>query len=637
MPVDGRLILGCAVMEGRVINEAPVDPSANRRYVLQQLRHRVETYRHRHRTCETQYERHRREVMERQREEARRLQQLLIGDAQVSRKNQQRQGRNGIKMSAGDQQSIQGTSEDFQGALRQNSSPSAYLPTPHYSSKVSRNRWNGTHPGQFDSKISQLQHQGASNTWGYNGLNESLNPRSFSRSVSFPGHNDVAKSSEAPGLALPAAGQHGPVQQVKRMGANAYSSCVFSGAADAARNGDVQVAADDGDLQSIMQALDEENAFDILEEVMRDVPRETPSLVTSQSVPGTDTQRARSVPGSLPQHLRHAMFEERGHFQGPPVRSEAPLQYCSQQSDTQQSHTLLHGQSVPAQHQQPVSSGTGLPAQGQSACTAPYNNPQIQPQHQTNWQLHQESVQNLVLQEKEKRRQQLLGLCHGGGGVTTLPTNRRVMQHQPQITVQPPLISQGVPLSQVASNSGLLQSSEHSFQGRNHTFKAPQARRNFGSSWSSPSSSGGELLAPQPRDRSNSYHGQPNKLSVPYPTRSLTPPMRAQNEMAPDMNSLGSTTPFSHFLPGASSQASAPAESLSNGKGSTGSLSSLVSSLLYKDTSAPADILPSPATLHTDTESEFDKMLRNPPSGFDLLSEIGNCIDDSVMDTGATA
>jgi hypothetical protein len=52
--------------------------------------------------------------MERQREEARRLQQLLIGDAQVSRKNQQRQGRNGIKMSAGDQQSIQGTSEDFQ-------------------------------------------------------------------------------------------------------------------------------------------------------------------------------------------------------------------------------------------------------------------------------------------------------------------------------------------------------------------------------------------------------------------------------------------------------------------------------------------------------------------------------------------
>ena len=114
MPVDGRLILGCEVMEGRVINEAPVDPSANRRYVLQQLRHRVESYRHRQRTCETQYDRHRREVMERQQEETRRIQRLLIGEVQVARKNQQRQGKNGVKMSAGDQQSIQGTSDDFQ-------------------------------------------------------------------------------------------------------------------------------------------------------------------------------------------------------------------------------------------------------------------------------------------------------------------------------------------------------------------------------------------------------------------------------------------------------------------------------------------------------------------------------------------
>ena len=411
---------------------------------------------------------------------------------------------------------------------------------------------------------------------------------------------------------------------------NTFSSCVYSEAPDAARNGDVQMPADDGDLQSIMQALGvfqstgEQNPFDILEEVMRDthtVPRETPNLVTSQTV-HTDMQRARSFPGS-PQHLRHAIFEDRGHFPGPPVHSEAPLQYCSQQSDARQSQALLYGQSVPAQH----SSGTGLPVQVPNGCT-PYS-PQIQPQNQPNWQLHQESVQNLVLREKEKHRQ-LLGLGHGV--VNTIPTNRGVLPHQPQITVQPPLpdmVNPGVPLPQMDSNSGLLQSSEHSFQGRNHHFKAPQARRTVSSVWPPSSPSGGDLLAPQPRDRSNSYHGQPSKLSVPYPTRSLTPPMRAQTGMTPDMNSsLGSTTPFSHFLPGASSQVSAPAENLGNDKGSTGSLSSLVSSLLYRDTSAHGDIFP---CLHTDTELEFDRMLSDPPSGFDLLSEIGNCVDDSVM------
>lgn len=95
------------------MNETPADPSANRRYVLQQLRQRLESYKLRHRMCETQYDRHRREVLEREREEARRLQQLL---GEVARKNQQRQGRNGMKIpvAMGDQQSPQATSDDLQ-------------------------------------------------------------------------------------------------------------------------------------------------------------------------------------------------------------------------------------------------------------------------------------------------------------------------------------------------------------------------------------------------------------------------------------------------------------------------------------------------------------------------------------------
>lgn len=536
-----------------------------------------------------------------------------------------------------------------------------------------------TLPRHIGSQLQPPHQQCGIDTWRYNGVTAPSSPRSFSRSVSFPGHEEALRNRDATCVVLHA-GHSGVVQQVKSEGSNALPSCVFSQAPEAGSETDVRMSGDDRDLQSwIMQALEdfpstdqlqhsthEQNAFDLIEEVMRgsqSVPKEIPSIRFN---PGSGVvQHTRAVPSS-PQQLRNSMFEERGHPvvappSTPPVRTESPMQYYNQQISVQQNQSygqpgpMSYGQpgstSVSVHQQQFVPSTSGLPVQ--TTVYAPPFGQQIQgQQQQPNWQLHQDSVQSIVSREMERQRQQLQGSAPGS--LSTVPANRAVAQHQPQITVRPPSIgtvNQSVTFAQIGPNSGMMQSSEHSFQARNHPFKAPQARRvvslearhnSFSSAWP-PSQSSADMLAPQPRDRSNSYHGQPSKLSVPYPTRSLTPPMRTPpmrtrgGIAVPDMSSsLGSTTPFSHFLPGSShQQVSASPESLSHDKGSTGSLASLVSSLLYRDT-APGDTLPSPATMQNDTELEFDRMLSNPPSGFDLLSEIGNCVDDSTMDIGTT-
>ena len=504
----------------------------------------------------------------------------------------------------------------------------------------------------------------------------SYNATEYARSMSFPG--DAVRNWDETGRAVPSV--------VKRESGSALPSCVFSRGPPPGSKPDVSMPGDD--LQSfITQALEEypsnnpqassstdkQTAFDLLEEVMwesqPEMMRETQqSMRINQEMRRSDPvsiQQAKSLPSS-PQQLRHSMFEDRGRLvvasNMSQASNEAPVHYYSQQVDARHNQAVAYRQpvSTTVSHcQQPIidgstgsvqSAGFMLPfgqqsqtqqhVQAQPMLSQHVQGQHVQGQHvqgqqlqvqrqQPSWQLHQEIGQCAAPRELEKHRQQLQRSSAPGGMTAAI----QQQQQQPQIAIQPP---SAVAFSHMgSSNNGMMQMSDQSFPGRNRQLKAP--RHGSFPGWP-PSLPSNDMFGTQSRDRSNSFHGQSSKLSVPYPTRPLTPPLRSQSStvISHDVSSsLASTMPFSHFLPQAS--APLPGDNLSNHKGSTGSITNIVNSLLDRDATHPVDLFSSATSLQNDSELEFDRILSDPPSGFDLLREIGNCVDDSMMDIGTTA